>query len=294
MERKKITPAIPSAALRVAAKPAKVVSSDSNSDAEKTRLSSVANAIRLTKAFTEDEYELGISALAIRLGLAKSTVHRLASTLIGANILEQNKENGKYRLGMALFELGALVRRKMDVANEARPQLRSLMEMTGETVQLAIFDHDSVLYINMMESRQAVRMSSAVGSRLPAYCTSVGKVLLAYQGEDVVRRVIERGFVAYTPNTIDSAKKLNDELELVRQKGYAIDDEEIELGLRCVAAPIRNHDGVVLAAIGVAAPLQRMNKKVMQTCMTTVVAAADAISRRLGYLSARMRLHRVD
>jgi DNA-binding IclR family transcriptional regulator len=150
------------------------------------------------------------------------------------------------------------------------------------------------VYINIMESRQAVRMASSVGSRLPAYCTSVGKVLLAHQSADVVRRVIERGLVAYTPNTIENAKKLNDELLLVRQKGYAIDDEEIELGLRCVAAPIRNHDGVVVAAVGVAAPLQRMNKKVMLTSVTTVTAAADAISRRLGHMSARMRLHRVD
>lgn len=263
-----------------------------SSGADKSRLSSVANAIRVTRAFTDDEYEMGISELSKRLGLAKSTVHRHAATLLEAEFLEQNKETGKYRLGMVLFELGALVRRKMDVANEARPQLRSLMETTGETVQLAIFDHLSVLYINKMESRQAVRMSSAVGSRAPAYCTSVGKVLLAEQPEDVIKKVIDAGLVRYSPRTITDPRALMDELARVRTGGYAVDDEEMEVGLRCVAAPIRMHDGRVVAAIGVAAPIQRMNKKIMQTCTPMVVASADAISRRLGYLPSRARLHR--
>ena len=102
------------------------------------RLSSVANSIRLTKAFSEDQHEMGISALASRLGLAKSTVHRLATTLVEYDILEQNRETGKYRLGLALFELGTLVRRKMDAASEAQGPIHALADLTGETVQLAI------------------------------------------------------------------------------------------------------------------------------------------------------------
>src|SRR5712671_3175996 len=119
----------------------------------KTRLSSVANAIRLLKVFSEDEYEIGISNLAKRLGLAKSTVHRLASTLIAEKILEQNVQDGRYRLGLLLFELGSLVRRKMDVSAEARPLLKALMEQTGETVHLALLEDQAVLYINRIESR---------------------------------------------------------------------------------------------------------------------------------------------
>lgn len=252
----------------------------------KARLSSVANAVRLTKAFSEAEFELGISALAVRLGLAKSTVHRLAATLVEYDILEQNRETGRYRPGLALFELGALVRRKMDVAHEARPHLRALMEATGETVQLAILDHLSVLYINKMESVKAVRMSSSVGSRAPVHCTGVGKVLLAYQTGEMLGRVIEAGLKAYTANSITTPEALQAELAAIRSRGYAVDDEEIEVGLRCVAAPIRNHGGEVIAAISVAAPVQRMSKKVMQTCVPTVIGAADAISRRLGYLPA--------
>jgi DNA-binding IclR family transcriptional regulator len=248
------------------------------------RLSSVANAIRLTKAFSEAEYEMGISALAARLGLAKSTVHRLATTLVEYDILEQNRETGKYRLGLALFELGTLVRRKMDAASASHNEITALAESTGETVQLALLDHLSVLYIRIRESKQAVRMSSSLGSRAPAHCTSVGKALLAHQPPELVAQVVENGLKRYTVNTITDPAALMDELASIRARGYAVDDEEIEVGLRCVAAPIRDHSGHVVAAISVAAPVQRMTKKNIQSTVPGVVAAAEAISRRLGYL----------
>src|SRR5688572_4762786 len=258
------------------------------------RLSSVANSIRLTKAFSENEYEMGISALAGRLGLAKSTVHRLATTLVEYDILEQNRESGKYRLGLALFELGTLVRRKMDIVSESRQHMHSLLETTGETVQLAVLDHLSVLYIRILESRQAVRMSSTVGSRAPAHCTSVGKALLAFQPPEVANQVIENGLRRYTANTITTAEGLTQELAAVRARGYAIDDEESEVGLRCVAAPIRDHSGLVVAAISVSAPVQRMTKKSLQTAVPTVVSAADAISRRLGFLPSLSSAHAAE
>ncbi len=253
---------------------------------KRMRLSSVANAIRLTQAFSEHEYEMGISALATRLGLAKSTVHRLASTLVEYNMLEQNKETGKYRLGLALFELGTLVRRKMEVAPAAQSEIHALAEATGETIQLAILDHLSVLYIRIRESRQAVRTSSTLGTRAPAHCTSVGKVLLAFQPPDVVQAVIEHGLERHTANTVTDPDALRAELGAIRTRGYAIDDEEMEVGLRCVAAPIRDHSGRVVAAISVAAPVQRMTKKTVQSTIPSVVASADAVSRRMGYLPA--------
>jgi IclR family transcriptional regulator, KDG regulon repressor len=262
--------------------------------ARRARLSSVANSIRLTKAFSEDQYEMGISALATRLGLAKSTVHRLATTLVEYDILEQNRETGKYRLGLALFELGTMVRRKMDTNSGAQVQIHALAEETGETVQLAILDHLSVLYIRIRESRQAVRMSSGLGSRAPAHCTSVGKALIAFQPPEVIQQIIDNGLPRHTGNTITDPEKLRAELATIRQKGYAIDDEEIEVGLRCVAAPIRDHSGQVTAAISVAAPVQRMTKKNIQATIPSVVAAAEAISRRLGYLPSLSGTHMAD
>lgn len=254
------------------------------SGAPKARLSSVANSIRLLSSFSGEENELGITVLASRLRLAKSTVHRLAATLTAARFLEQNSDTGKYRLGLALFELGSLVRRRMDVADAARQKLRELLEQTGETVQLGIVDHHSVLYIYEMESRRAIRMAAAVGARAPLHCTAVGKVLLAAQPEEYVRQVLDLGLKAYTPKTIVKREELLETLAGVAQHDYATDDEESETGLRAIASPVRNHTGAVIAAVGLAAPVQRMNKKVMQTCVPSVIATASAVSARLGFV----------
>ena len=254
----------------------------------KTRLSSVANALRLMKAFSDDDTEIGISALAQRLGLAKSTVHRLAATLITEGMLEQDRETGKYRLGLAVFELGALVRRKMDVSTEARPYLKALRDTTGETIHLAVLDHASVLYINKMESRQAIRMSSNIGGRAPAYCTSDGKALLAFQPEEIVAGMLKAGMPARTPNTFTDVKGLLRDLASIRARGYAVDSEESELGMRSVAAPIRTHSGAVIASLSIAGPTHRVTKKTLATYAREVVQAADAISQRLGYQPARV------
>jgi DNA-binding IclR family transcriptional regulator len=259
-----------------------------NGKPPRARLSSVANSIRLLTSFSGEEDELGITTLATRLRLAKSTVHRLATTLTAAGFLEQS-ETGKYRLGVALFELGALVRRRMDVANEARPKLRELLEKTGETVQLGIVDHFSVLYVYEMESRHAIRMAAAVGGRAPLHCTAVGKVLLAHQAPDYVKQVIAQGLKAHTENTVTRREALLSVLADVAEREHAIDDEESENGLRAVAAPVRNHTGNVIAALGVAAPVQRMTKKDMQTCVPSVIATAAAVSARLGYVPSRPR-----
>ena len=253
----------------------------------KSRLSSVANSLRLLKAFSDEDAEIGISALAQRLGLAKSTVHRLASTLIGADMLEQNPETGRYRLGLALLELGALVRRNMDVSNEAKPYLRMLRETTGETVHLAVLDHASVFYVTKLESKQAIRMSSEVGARAPAHCTGDGKALLAFQPEEFLEKVISYGLPERTPNTITDPKALRRDLAAIRTRGYAIDNEESELGLRSVAAPIQSESGAVIASLSIAGPAHRISRKTLVSHAREVVKAAEAISQRLGYRPLR-------
>ena len=154
----------------------------------KTRLSSVAMAIHLLKAFSEDQAEIGVSALAQRLGIAKSTVHRLAVTLVAEGMLEKNPETEKYRLGIALFHLGTLVRRRMDLPVEARPYLFELREKTHETVLLGIPSDADVMYVYHLESPQAIRMRSELGVRRPAFCTAVGRAILAFQPEDAIER----------------------------------------------------------------------------------------------------------
>jgi DNA-binding IclR family transcriptional regulator len=154
---------------------------------------------------------------------------------------------------------------------------------------MGVVDHLSVLYVYEMESPRAIRMAAAVGGRAPLHCTAVGKVLLAYQPQDFVERVLEAGLTAYTARTIIRREAMLAMLSEVRAREHAIDDEESEAGLRAIAAPIRNHNGTVVAAVGMAAPVQRMNKRTMQTCVPTVIATANAVSGRLGYVPSRLR-----
>jgi IclR family KDG regulon transcriptional repressor len=247
------------------------------------KLGSVSTAARLLKAFSDDDYELGISELAKRLGLAKSTVHRLASTLVDERLLERNPQDDKYRLGLLMFELGSRVRRKMDVSAEARPLLKTLAESTGETVHLAVVDQNSIIYMNRIESRRAIRTGSDLGTRAPLHCTGVGKAWLAFQPEEVVDQVVAAGLPSRTANTFTEAKALRHELAGVRVRGYAIEDEEMEIGLRSVAAPVRNHAGYVVAAIGIAGPAPRLTRKIMLAHARELLSATDAVSQRLGH-----------
>jgi DNA-binding IclR family transcriptional regulator len=250
---------------------------------EKGRLSSVSTSIRLLKAFSEERHEIGISDLAKRLGVAKSTVHRLAVTLVADGMLEQNPDSGRYRLGMALFSLGSLVRRRMTMSNEARPLLRELREKVNETVHLAVLDGSEIMYVFNLESTQAIRMRSDVGVRKPAYCTAEGQVMLAFQPPEVVARVVNGGLAARTPQTVTDPESLKKVLDGVRARGCAIEDEESELGMRCIAAPLRNDAGEVVAAVGLAGPVSRLSKKALATFVPHVIETAAAISARLGH-----------
>lgn len=249
----------------------------------KTRLSSVATAIRLLKAFSGDEAEIGVSALSQRLGIAKSTVHRLAVTLVSEGLLEQNPENEKYRLGVGLFGLGALVRQRMNLSSEARPFLFTLREQTNETVLLAILSQTEIMYIYNLESRQAIRMRSDVGVRRPAYCTALGRAIMAYQPADIVDDILEQPLLQRTPKTVTEPAKLRKILEQVQRQGYAIDDEESEAGMRCVAAPVRDASGRVVGALGVAGPVQRLSLKALSALVAPLSETTEAISVRLGY-----------
>lgn len=250
--------------------------------AKPERLSSVANAIRLIKSFADDDYEIGISALSIRLGLAKSTVHRLATTLLEAGLLEQNPVSGRYRLGLLMFELGSLVRRKINIYAEAKPWLMKLRDQTGETIRLAVLGHGSAVYINILESPKAVRMALGIGQPLPVHSTAEGKVLLAFRPPEFIERSIEAGLEQRTAQTIVDPAALREQLAVVRARGYATDDEECEPGVRGIAAPLRDDSGNVAAALGIAGPIQRLSKRSLMALAPTLIEASKAISRRLG------------
>ena len=250
------------------------------------RLSSVTTAMRLLKMFTEDEAEIGVTSLAKRLGVAKSTVYRLASTLVAEGMLEQNPETERYRLGIALFGLGALVRQRMNLSNEARPYIFDLRDATNETVHLAVLDRAEIIYVYDLESTQAIRMSANLGARKPALCTAEGLAILAFQPQPLIDQVLREGVRKRTPKTDTDASVLRARLEQVRKQGFAREDEQSELGMRSIAAPVRDSTGQVVGAVGMAGPVQRLSDETLTKLAPLVVNTANAISLRLGYKAA--------
>jgi IclR family KDG regulon transcriptional repressor len=244
------------------------------------RLSSVANAVLLLKAFLDDRAELSFSALAARSGVSRSTVYRLLWTLTKTGMIERNKATGKYRLGIALFELASLARPRMDVSFEARPWLLTLREQTGEAVSLSILERDGVVCVNFLES-SAGGISSRIGSCRPVHCTAEGKALSAFQSPAVIERGLGSKLQHCTPRTVLDPAELQEELATIRVSGYAIEDEEYELGVRGIAAPIRNGKGTAVAAVGITGPAERLTKARLLDLARFVVAIANGIERNM-------------
>lgn len=249
-------------------------------------LSSVRNAARLLCAFTPGDRDLGVSELAARLGLAKSTVHRLLATLAIEGLIEKDRSSGRYRLGLKLYELGAIVSTHLDLHQLVTEPLDDLRNRTHETVHVSILDNGEVLYIERRESLQTVRVFARVGHRNHAHCTSSGKVLLAWlPPEERAALLRERGLPAHTPHTITDPDRLEAELALVRERGWSSNLDESELGASSVAAPIRDATGEVVAAIACVAPSTRLNRETMRRYALETVGTAGRISAQLGYRS---------
>ena len=228
--------------------------------------------------------ELGSSEVSERTGLHKSTVHRLLQVLERHRLIEKIALNGKYRLGLKLFELGSKAIAQFDLRERAQPYLKRLVLETGETAHICILDGDRMLSIANVESPRTLRTPSTVGHRTPLHCTSVGKALLAFLSEDEQIDLINQcELIDYTRHTITKPARLKAELKLIRQRGYALDDEEIEEGLRCVGAPVMDHSGRVIAAMSIAGPTFRLTEERIPEVARSVIRAASDLSAELGY-----------
>lgn len=249
-------------------------------------LTSVRNAARLLKEFSRTDRELGVSELARRLGLATSTVHRLLATLAAERLVE--RVPGGYRLGLAVFDLGASVAPHLDLHEAAMPVMAGLRHACGETVQLAVLDGMESVYIDRLESPHTVRIFSRVGTRLPATTTSTGKTLLAaLPADELDRRLAHWVPRRHTPFTIADEPTLRARLREVAERGWAENREESRVGVVSVGAPVRGADGDVIAALSVAAPTDRAAPATLHRIRTAVVEAAAVVSRRLGAPPAR-------
>ncbi|MBU8908200.1 IclR family transcriptional regulator [Desertibacillus haloalkaliphilus] len=247
-------------------------------------IQSVDRALKILELFNEHETELKITDISERLHLHKSTVHSLLKTLQSHRYIEQNHESGKYRLGMKLFERGNFVLQTMDVGNLAKPHLHTISKETRQTVHLVILDGKEGVYIDKVEGLTSSSLYSRIGRRIPIHCSAVGKALVAYKSKKVLNEILDDyDFIQQTQYTITSNEEFLKELETVRQKGYSQDNQENELGVHCIAIPIRNHTGEVVAAISISSPVMRFNEEEMAKHIEILKREAKALSKKLGH-----------
>ena len=252
-------------------------------DPNQYNVRAVERALQILECFDDEHPERGISEIAQAVDLHKATAYRIVTTLVNYGYLEWAAEGQKYRLGLELTNLGFKVIRRMDLRHEALPYMKELVQEWDETCDLSIFDQGRVFYIEVLRGNHALTISAAVGQRLPVHCTASGKLFLAFLPEAELNAILNHPMDAYTDNTVTSRDELFDQLEKIRNQGYAVDYEEYELGICAVAAPIFNRRGSVIAAIGGPSPTSRMTPERIMEIAEAYKKAAQAISRRMGY-----------
>lgn len=245
---------------------------------------SVERSLSILEALSDYEDGLGITEISEKVGLHKSTVHRLLSTLIQKGYVEQSEETNRYKLTLKLFELGSKKVGKIDVVNVAKPYLRDLMKMTNEVVHLVIRDGNEIVYVDKVESESTIRMYSRIGKRSPIYCTAVGKAMLSYMTDEQVEQIWNQSDIKkFTEKTITNLEEFKEHLKVVREKGYAIDEQENEIGIRCVGAAILNYKGEVCSAISISGSIISFTEDKIDGFAKILIEYVGKISKELGY-----------
>lgn len=247
-------------------------------------IQAVDRALRILDLFNEYETELKITDISERMMLHKSTVHSLLKTLQKHHYIEQNPENGKYRLGLKLFERGNYVMRTLDLRSVAKNHLLVLSRETSKTVHLVILDGKEGVYIDKVESATATIVYSRIGRRVPIHSSAVGKALVAFKSPTELEKILKGyKFIKQTENTILDKETFLKDLELVRERGYSIDDQENEPGVYCIAIPIRDHTGQVVAAISMSTTVNQVEKEDNNNNIELLKQTGDQISSKLGF-----------
>lgn len=244
----------------------------------------VDHALQLLSCYSERE-EMGVTELSKKLGLHKNNVFRILATLEFRGYIEQNKKTEGYRLGPKIFELGLIFKYQMGLIKHAKPVMEEIVKRHNETTYLGVLRNIYAIYIDNVETNYTVRVVSRVGSQIPAYASAIGKVQLAHLPSDDLDRLFrDRRLRSLTGNTITDKDVLMEELRKVAQEGYALDNEEFEEDVRCVAAPIRDYTRWVVAGLSISGPAFRMTDEVIPDLIETVKWGALQISKSLGYV----------
>jgi IclR family KDG regulon transcriptional repressor len=245
-------------------------------------VSAVGRTLAVLEALGDQEEDRGLTELSQQLGMSKATVHRFLQSLKRLGYVVQDSED-RYRLSVKLFELGARALPQIDLVREAEQGMRHLNTLTGETVHLGIHDEGAIVYVHKIDSRYNLRMYSRIGRRAPLYCTGIGKILMAWREESEVRRLLANDeFIARTRHTLPSLDAYMNELRQVRELGFAEDREEFEDNMRCIAAPLFDRFGQVVAGLSVSFPCFRFQETRKAHYVEELRSTAQRISSALG------------
>ncbi len=228
--------------------------------------------------------EMRLQDIADELDMYKSTVHRIISELCTHNYVEKDDITKRYKLGLEFLDISSFVIENLDVRGAARDSIEELSRVTKETIHLAMLLDNQVIYVDKKESPHTIRMYSQIGKSAPLYCTGVGKAILAFQSNEVKNKLLNSiTFHKHTENTIASKKQLLKEIDEIKNKGYALDNEEFEKNISCIAAPIWNYKKRVVASISITAILHSMNLKELLKYKDVILEKSYEISKKLGY-----------
>ena len=248
-------------------------------------IQSVDHALDVLEAFHGEEEELGITELSRRLKLHKNNIFRILATLENRGYIDQNNSTDNYRLGLGALELGQTYIRHTGLLRIARPVMEELNRKVNENVYIGILKDRYAFYLDVVESNHTVRVLSRVGCRIPTYCAAIGKAQLAFETPETINEVLgKKELKKFTPNTIADREKILEHLIVVKEVGYAVDDEEWDEGVRCVGAPIFDYTRKAVGGISISGPSVRMSlDKIRKDYVPLIRNACEEISHRLGY-----------
>jgi DNA-binding IclR family transcriptional regulator len=251
---------------------------------ERKNINSVVKALNVMECFSREVKELKLTEIANRLEMPKSTTSNLIYTLMDMGYLEQNSENGKFRLGAKLFMLGKIFEYHFDLIQMARPHLERLRDAFNEAVHLSIPYETEGICVDKIEGNNSMGMNSQVGKKLPLHCTASGKLFLSGMPNDKLEKTLESiDLFKRTTHTITDVKLLRSAIEEIREKGYSLAVEEGEVGLTSMAAPIYNYNGEMIASISIAGPTVRLSEDSRTAIIAEMLNVSKMISAKLGY-----------
>ncbi len=245
------------------------------------RIASLEKGIRILELLAEHG-ELSVSEAARLMDTNRAGSHRFISTLKDLGYVEKNSSN-KYQPTLKVMSLATKVANRFEIRRVAKPYMHRLSMMSKETINLGLFKNREIVHIDKIDSLEVLRMDSALGDKAPAYCTGLGKAILAFLPEHELTHYLDNTeLVSLAPNTITGREEFLAELERIRKNGYAVDDEELNIGLRCIAAPIFDHNAYPAYAISISGPAMRVTHRTLEEAKDTLLTASAELSKIMG------------